>query len=326
MYQIENMTGKNVLITDGTGFIGSNLAEKCIELGANVEIFTKSAEKINNLRKIKNNVCLTQGDIWNYPEIESAILGKDVVFHLAAQTSHFVSMENPVLDVEINLVGTMNVLEACRRINKNCKIISVGTVSQSGIAKMLPISESTIDWPIELYSANKLICEKYMQIYHKAHGLKTCFLRLGTIYGDGQQLDNPRRGITNFFIGRISRNGPITIYGDGKFKRDYVYVGDVVDALILAAQNEKAIGESFLLGGEIMYFVDMVKNVIESANKILNKEAAVKFVDFPKDEKKIDVGDTEIDFNKITKFLGWIPKTKFKDGIEKTIKSYGGKP
>lgn len=323
-FELKKMNNQNVLITGGLGFIGSNLAIKCLELGANVFLFTDVLEQIENIKEIKDNpkLKIMQGSIALYDDIERAIKEKDIVFHLAAQTSHFVSMENPILDIDINLIGTMNVLEACRKTNPSAKIVSLGTVSQSGIAKILPIDETHTDWPIEIYSANKLICEKYFQIYHKAYGLHTAFLRLGTLFGERQRIDSAKRGITNFFIGKILRGEPITVYGDGKFIRDYIHVSNVIDALILSAQDEKAKGHSFLLGSDRMYFIDMVKGVAEAVEKLAGKKANIVFVPFPEGEKKIDVGNTTINYSKIKNLLGWEPKVNFKEGIERTVKHY----
>ncbi len=322
VFELKRMDGQKVLITGGLGFMGSNLAVRCVELGAEVTILDKSFERIENIRDIEHKVKLLKGEITRYEDVEMAVRGKDIIFHLAAQISHFVSMENPSMDVDVNLIGTMNVLEACRNVNKNVKLVSVGTVTQSGVAKMLPIDESFTDWPIEIYSLHKLVCEKYFKIYNKVHGLNTTFFRLGTLYGDRQKIDDHKRGITNFFIGRIFRGEPITIYGDGLWKRDYNYIGNVIDALILATQNENARGESFLLGGEIMYFVDMVKEVVNAVERVTGKRGEITFVEFPEGEKSVDVGDTEIDYNKVTKMIGWEPRLGFKEGIEKTVRYY----
>ncbi len=323
--QLKSMKGQRVLITGGLGFIGSNLAAKCLQLEASVTIFTHSLEKTKNINDFQDNVKIIQGDITSYSDIESSIKGMDIIFHLAAQTSHTVAMENPIQDIEINLFGTMNVLEACRKSNQKAKIISVGTITQLGIAKKLPIKGDELDFPIELYSANKLICEKYFQIYHKSYGMYTSFLRLGTIFGERQALNNPRRGITNIFIGQIMRNQPITVYGDGKFIRDYVHIDDVVSALILCSQNEKAKGQSFLIGANPMQFIEMVEQTVKAVEKITNKQAKITFVPFPENQKKLDAGDIKIDYSKIRNLLGWEPSLNFKQGIEQTISYYHDK-
>lgn len=318
-FELKKIPGKKVLITGGLGFIGSNLAIRCLELEADVYLFTNTTEKIDNIREIAGRIKIIKGDITSKESIIDAIKGKDIIFHLAAQTSHTISMENPILDIDINLIGTMNILESCREYNKDAKIISLGTVTQAGIVNG-QIKEGIKDSPIELYSANKLICEKYFQIYNKVYGLYTAFLRLNTIFGERQRLDNPKRGITNFFIGRILRREPITIYGDGKWIRDYNHVSNIVDALVLCSQNENAKGKSYVVGGEKMQFIEMVNNVVQGVEKVTGIKGEVTFVPFPEDEKKIDVGNIEVDYSRIKNELGWFPKISFSEGIEKTAR------
>ena len=159
------MLNKKVLITGGLGFIGSNLAKKCLELGADVEIFSSTLEKEININDFRSRLKVTLGDITNYGDVKKAVVEKDFIFHLAGQTSHLVAMENPYLDIDANLVGTINVLEACRKLNKGAKILGIGTISQVGLSEK-ESKEGLKDDPVEIYSANKLITEKYFQIYN----------------------------------------------------------------------------------------------------------------------------------------------------------------
>jgi UDP-glucose 4-epimerase len=317
------MENCKVLITGGLGFIGSNLAIQCLKLGADVTILTKSLQNIKNIDGYKDKLEIIIGDITDHNVIENVIKNKEIIFHLAAQTSHITSMEKPILDIDINLIGTINILESCKNNNKNAKIIMTGTVTQLGKAKKLPINENMKDIPLSIYETNKLICEKYLQIYHQAYGMHTTMIRLATIFGERQQLNNPRFGITNYFIGRILNGEDIKVYGDGKFIRDYNYVGNVIDALILSAQNENSKGEVFLLGSNRgIYFIDMVKEVIKAVEEITGKKGKFTLVDFPQEQSKIDVGDTLVDYSKIKEKIGWQPKVNFEEGIRKTISFY----
>ncbi|MFH1827836.1 MAG: GDP-mannose 4,6-dehydratase [Nanoarchaeota archaeon] len=317
------MDGEEVLITGGLGFVGSNLAIKCHSLGAKITILNNNLNNLKNVKEIKNKINIVQGDVTNYSDIENIIKDKSIIFHLAGQTSHITSMENPHLDINVNLKGTMNILENCKNNNSSAKIIFAGTVTQLGVAKSLPINENMKDNPLSIYETDKLICEKYLQIYHKAHNLYTTTIRFSTIFGERQQLNNPRFGITTYFIGRVLKGEEITVYGDGKFIRDYNYIQNVVDALILSAQNSNANGETFCLGtNRKIYFIDMVKEVIKTTEEIIGKKGSFKFVDFPKGHKKIDVGDTLVDYNKIKSKIGWEPKISFEEGIRKTVLFY----
>ena len=323
VFKINNMDGVKVLITGGLGFVGSNLAIRCLSLGADVTIFTNNFNTIYNIKEIKDQVSIIKGDVTKYDDIKVAVKDRDIIFHLAGQTSHITSMENPILDINVNLKGTMNVLENCRKYNDKAKIIFSGTVTELGRATKLPIREGMKDNPLSVYETDKLICEKYLNIYHKAYGLYTTTLRFATLFGERQQLNNPRFGITTYFIGRILKGDEITIYGDGKFIRDYVYISNVVDALILSAQNQNANGEVFLLGtGRKIYFVDMVKEVIKAIEEIMHIKGSYRFVEFPKTHKKIDVGDTLVDNSKLKYKLGWEPRVSFEEGIRRTVLFY----
>ncbi|MCK4669647.1 MAG: SDR family NAD(P)-dependent oxidoreductase [Nanoarchaeota archaeon] len=320
------MEGEKILITGGLGFVGSNLAVRCLELGADVTLFDRSKRNIHNIQGVEDKVTIVQGDVAEYSDIEKAVLDKDIVFHLAGQTSNITSMEDPIGDIESNLVGTVNVLEACRRYNPSAKIIFAGTVTQLGIAKKLPINENMKDDPLSIYEANKVICEKYLQIYHRVHGLYTVSLRFATLFGDRQRLDSPRFGITNYFIGRIMKDEKIKVYGGGRFIRDYNYIGNVVDALLLASQNDSANGEFFLVGSNRrIYFVDMVREVIKAMEEVMQKKGTFEIVEFPEGHKQIDVGDTLVDNSKICTVLGWEPRISFEEGLRKTIRFYGNR-
>lgn len=320
---LENLSGKKVLITGGLGFIGSNLAIKCVELGAEVTLLSRSDKNIKNIKSIQDKVKLIFADITDKSILDKAVLDKDIIFHLAGQTSGITSMEQPIMDIDINLIGTMNLLEACREYSPATKIVFTGTATQLGRPRSLPINEEMKDSPLNIYAANKLIAEKYLRIYHKAYGLDTTSIRLPTIYGERQQLTSPRFGITNFFIGRILRNEVINVYNGGKFIRDYLHISDVISALILSAQKKESTGETFLIGtNKKTFFIDMVKEVVNATEEVFGKKGTIQFVEFPKEHKKADSGDILVDYSKIKKLLGWEPKITLKEGIRKTVKFY----
>jgi len=324
-YKIKEMKEKRVLITGGLGFIGSNLAIKLIDLGADVTLLTKTTKKIRNIKEIKDKVQVDVLDINNKEKLRKAVKDKNTIFHFAGQTSHTYAIKNPVIDIDINCVSTLNLLEACRKYNDSAKVIFSGTVTQVGKVsrEQLPITEKLRDKPIDLYSANKLAAEKYFLVYNRVYGMRTTSIRLSTIYGERQEVTNPSRGITNLFIKKAMCGERITIYGDGSFIRDYNYVGNVVDAFLLASQIEKTNGYYFNLGSNRgTKFVDMVKTVIQTVKDATGKEGRFKFVSWPKEIKKVDQGDMVIDYTKLNRFTGWYPKVSFKEGIRKTVEFY----
>ncbi len=326
-FKIKGLEDKKVLITGGLGFIGSNLAHRCVKLGADVTLYGRSLKKARNIKGIRNKVKFVKGDIREEGKIEKVVPEKDVIFHLGAQTSNFVSMENPQLDLDINCNGTLNILEASRKYNDSTCIIFSGTVAEIGKIAKLPVNENLATNPLSIYDANKLACEKYLQIYHNVYGLKTVTLRLANIFGERQELINPHRGVLNNTIKKAIFGEPITVYDDGKFLRDYNYVQNVVDAFLLAFQSSsKARGKYYLIGtGRGISFKDMVVAVNETVKRIMNRSTTIKHVPFPEDKKKLDIGDVVVDFSRFNKDIGWYPKVSFEEGLERTVSFYAEK-
>lgn len=318
------MSKEKILITGGLGFIGSNLAKALVEKGAEVTLLSRSKRILINAKDYEDNANIVYGDISNIKDVSDLVCGKTKIFHLAAQTSGIASMENPYLDIRTNLIGTMNVLESCRKHNRKAKLVLTGTITEAGKVKNLPLTGEEKEFPISIYDTNKLICEKYAWIYQKSYGIKYTCLRFPTLYGERQQLNNPRFGITNYFIGRIIKKEPIIIYGDGEFIRDYVYIGDIIEALLLASEDSPKVNNKvFLLGSNRkMKFIDMAKEVIEAVEEIIGLKGEIEFRNFPKEHKKVDVGDSLVDYRNFNEATGWRPKLSFKEGIRRTIAFY----
>lgn len=324
-YKIKDMQNQRVLITGGLGFLGSNLAIKLTNLGTEITLFSRTAKNIRNIREIKNDVKLVFGDITDRKTLDRIVKEKDMIFHFAGQTSHISSMENPLNDIKMNCVGVMNILEACRKVNDGAKILFPGTTGQTGRVEKsnLPITENLRDAPITVYDADKLAAEKYLMIYNKVYGMRTVSLRLATIYGERQDVKSSRYGITNMFIKKAMCGETIMVYGDGSFIRDYNYVGNVVDAFILAAQTRQTSGNYFNLGSNRpTKFIDMVKTVIEKVKEVTGKQGKFEFVPWSEKARAIDVGDVVVDYKKLRDFTGWYPKISFEDGIRKTVEFY----
>lgn len=322
-YRIKRMDGQNVLITGGLGFIGSNLAHRLVDLGANTTIHTHTLDKLRNVREIKEKLHIVKGDVRDFNSVKECVKGQDYVFHLAAQTSNLVSMENPFLDVDVNCKGTLNVLEACRKFNKDAKVVFSGTTGQAGRVKTIPVDESLQDNPTSIYDANKLVAEKYCSIYYHSYGIPTTTLRFATLFGERQQVKTGRVGVVNFFIKKAMLGETITIFGKGDWLRDYVYIGNVVEALTISAQSSKTNGEFYVVGtGRGTKFVDMVKQLVKTVKEVTGKEAKYVFVPFPEDWKRVDVGDFIADYSKLSKATGWYPRISFEEGLRRTVLFY----
>jgi len=322
-FKINSLEGKQVLITGGLGFIGSNTAHRCIELGAETTLLSNSLSKTRNIKEILKKVKIVQADIRDEKKVVEAVKGKDLIFHFAGQISNLVSMKDPQLDVDINCIGTLNLLEAARRFADAVPIVMSGTTGQVGKPEKLPVNESLPDKPTSIYDANKLVCEKYLKIYFDAYGIPTTMLRLANVFGPRQQVLDPKSGVLNHMVKRAMVGEPITIYGEGNFLRDYNFVENVVDAFLLAAQSKAARGEHFVLGtGRGIAFKDMCNAVNETVKQFTGKSTEIKHVPFPDEVKKVDVGDFVADSSKFRKATGWFPKISFEEGLEKTVLFY----
>jgi UDP-glucose 4-epimerase len=321
-YIIKRMDDQNVLITGGLGFIGSNIAHRALEVGANVTIYDAMLPEYGgnsaNIEEIKDRLLNVRGDIRDFDSLKEHVKDQDYIFHCAAQVSHLNSMRDPHLDIDINCRGTINLLEAARRFNDEAKIVYVGTRSQVGKMDYSPVDESHSEFPTDIYSANKSVAEKYTLIYYKTYGLQTTSLRLTNTYGPRAQIKQKGYGIINYLIRMAILNEVITVYEPGTQTRDCIYVDDVVDSLLLAAQNENSKGETFFVAsGKNFKFIDIVKLIIKTAGS-----GEWKFVPWSSERKSIEVGDVDLSISKIEKVLGWRPKTILEEGLCKTVKFY----
>jgi len=321
-YKIKDMPSENVLITGGAGFIGSNLAHALVNLKADVTVLDallpNYGGSLLNLKGIQDKIEFVKGDFRDLKLMKKLVKDKSLIFNCAAQVSHTISIKDPFLDIDLNCKGNMAVLEAVRQENDNAKIIYAGTRGEIGKLKYSPIDEKHPTNPVDMNGINKLAAEKYHLLYNDLYDIKTSSLRINNTYGIRHQMKSGDYGIVNWFIRRAMLNEPIKIFGKGEQTRDYNYVGDVIDAMLLAAQNKKADGEVFMLGsGKETKFIDMVKLIINTVGS-----GSYEQVPWPKERKAIEIGNFVVSYKKINELLGWYPKTSIEEGIKKTVEWY----
>lgn len=313
---------KKVLITGGLGFIGSNLAHQLIKLEANVLIIDSLSVlyggNIFNINGVRKYLNLKISDIRDSSIMDELVKGQDYIFNLAGQVSHIDSMQDPFADLNANCRIHLTILESCRKNNPNVKIIFTGTRGQYGKPQYLPVDEGHPIQPIDVNGIHKATAEAYHRLYHEAYGIKTTILRLTNTYGPRGQMRHSRQGFLNWFIGRAIDNKKVKIYGNGQQIRDFNYVDDVVRALLLAATDARATGEIFNLGGL------EPKSLIDVANLIVNltKSGSIETIPYPKEIKKLEIGDYYANFSKIKTLLGWNPSVSLQDGLLKTVQYY----
>ncbi|MDP3789942.1 MAG: GDP-mannose 4,6-dehydratase [Candidatus Omnitrophota bacterium] len=320
--KLPSMGGKKVLITGGLGFIGSNLAHKCMELGAGVTVFDcmdpHSGGNLYNIKGIRDSIELVLSDVLNFDEVSRYIVDKDILFNCAASTSHPFSMKEPWIDLDVNCRGIINLLEASRRFNKKIKFVHVGTSTQLGKLHFRPADERHPEFPTDIYSANKSVSEKYVLIYGMAYNMPVAVIRLPNVFGPRASIHSSDFTFVNYFIGQALQDKDVTIYGDGTQLRNVIYVDDCVNALILSALSDKANGEVFFATGDKHYSVaEIAKTITECIGS-----GRAKFVPWPKDRKVTEVGDAVITNKKISEKLGWQPRTDFISGLVKTRQYY----
>jgi UDP-glucose 4-epimerase len=317
-----NFFGKNALITGGLGLTGSNLARRLVEYGANVSLYNSTLTNEKNVADIRDKVDIIVGDISDYEKVESAILDRDIVFHLAGQSSVSDSMAFPYLDLNVNCKGTLNVLESCKEYNGLAKIVFAGTVREVG-PMIGHVKEDQRENPVSIFDLHKLTCEKYMEIYHKIYGMATTTLRFSNIYGEGQFYTDPDRNVINHYVKKALSDRVLNVYGDGGPLRDYNHVSNIVDACLNAASSDYTNGKYYVLGsGESKTF----KNFIDILQKILKEEHSIEIeinkVDMPNVIAKTVQGNVIVDSSRFEEDTGWRPKINFEEGLRRVLDFY----
>lgn len=313
------LNGQRVVVTGGLGFIGSNLVHTLIDLEADIVIIdsldSRSGGDISNIQGIEEKVNLVSADICEFESVASVVQDASYVFHCAAHTSHPYSMRDPQLDVSVNCIGTLNILEAVRRLRPSARMVYVGTSTQIGPMTTNPITETHSVAPVDIYSANKAAAEYYCRIYANAHNIDVNVVRLPNVYGPRANIKSPDFGFINYFVGLALCDKSLTIYGDGAQLRSVIYVQDAIDALVLAASSEFT-GQVWFAANEKSISVNEIASGIVAAcgsGEITN-------VEWPDDRKRIDVGDIVIDCSKIEGDLGWKAAVRLEDGLRDTVK------
>ena len=314
--------GARILITGGLGFIGSNLAARLTREGARVTLCDAMIEgyggNLANVAEIRDRVAINYADVRDETVMGQLVEGQDFVFHLAAQVSHVMSLSNPYPDIDINIKGTAAVLEACRKRNPNVLVVRSGTRGQYGPAVRLPVSEDAPSDPRGIYEISQLSAEMICRTYTRIHGIRTVPLRLTNVYGPRAQMKHSQFGVVNWFV-RLALDGrPIPIFGSGTIVRDFLYVDDCVEALLLAAREPRCVGQVLNVGH------DRPSTFLEVATLLteLVPGARIEFTEFSPERKAQEPGDFVSDITRIRGLLGWEPRVSLREGLSRTVAFY----
>lgn len=318
----ESFSGKSVLITGGMGFIGSSLANRLVELGAEVTIMDAMIPDYGgnefNVYPVKDRVRINYCDIRDENAVIYLVRDQDFVFHLAGQVCHVMSLSNPFPDIEINITGTAILMEALRKHNKNAVVVYTGTRGQYGETVSLPVNEEAPTNPKGIYEISNLSAEKIIKVYNDVHGIRSVLLRLSNIYGPRSQMKHSRFGVCNWFCRVALDNDTIKVFGDGSILRDFLYVDDCVEAILMSALTPEAYGEIFNVGSPIpVSFLELVKTIVKVAG-----EGKWEYAEFSPERKAQEPGSFYSDVSKIERIVGWKPSTTLEDGLAKTVDYY----
>jgi UDP-glucose 4-epimerase len=314
-------SGKHILITGGLGFIGSNLASRLVQLGAEVtlvdSLIPEYGGNLFNVEGIRNKVRVNISDVRDEQSMKYLVQGQDFLFNLAGQTSHLDSMQDPFTDLEINCRAQLSILETCRKHNPDIKSVFASTRQIYGKPEYLPVDEKHLLRPVDVNGINKMAGEWYHILYNNVYNLRSCSLRLTNTYGPRMRVKDARQTFLGVWI-RLLLEGKDFEVWEGEQLRDFTYVDDAVDALLLGAARDEANGQVFNVGG------DGTISLKALAALLVEENGGGRFTvrSFPADRKKIDIGDYYADDRRLRRMLGWSPRTPLREGLGKTLAYY----
>ena len=305
-----------LLITGGLGFVGSHLVDSLVKKNHKIMILTKTLSKKKNIKKSAKKIQIEKIDLTNFQQLGKIIekFKPDVIIHLAGNASHSKSFENPLKDIDSNAKTTLFMLEKIRKLNTQCKFILGSTFIVIGKPKKLPVNENTPCNPTTIYGTNRLSSEYFCKIYHEVYGLHTNIFRITNSYGPREQII-PKKNAVNFLIYKSFKKEEISIYNQGKFFRDFIYIDDVISGINIILKKGKS--------GELYWISSGKRTWFYEFGDILEKTTGckVKYSETPVYTKKVDVGNFVVSNSKLRK-LGWSPKISVDVGVKKTLKFF----
>ncbi len=270
-----------------------------------------------NISGIEDRVQVNVSDVRDAHSMKYLVQGKDYLFNLAGQTSHIDSMQDPYTDLEINCRAQLSILETCRQYNPDIKIIFASTRQIYGKPDYLPVDEKHLLRPTDVNGINKMAGEWYHILYNNVYGIRACALRLTNTYGPRMRVKDARQTFLGIWIKLLIEGKPFEIWG-GEQLRDFTYVDDAVEALLLEATKDEANGRVYNLGGcEVITLLELAKLLVK-----VNGSGDFQVRDFPDDRKRIDIGDYYADDNRIRSELGWAPQVNLEEGLTRSLDYY----
>jgi UDP-glucose 4-epimerase len=314
--------GRRVMVTGVLGFIGSNIARRLVDLGADVllvdSLIPDHGGNLFNIRGIEDRLRVNVADVRQQSTMNFLVRDREVIFNLAGQVSHIDSMRDPFTDLEINCRSQLTLLEACRRNNPRAKVVYAGTRQVYGKPDYLPVDERHLVRPTDVNGINKVAGEYYHLVYNNVFGVRACSLRLTNVYGPRQLVKHNRQGFIGWFIRLAVEDQEIQVFGDGSQVRDFVYVDDAADAFLRAGASDRCNGQVLNVGGdEPISHRDLVCLLLEVTGK-----GRMRNVKWPADKKRIDIGSFYSDSSAFRRLTGWTPLVPLREGLARTVQYY----
>ena len=308
--------GRRVLITGGLGFIGSNLARRLVDLGADVllvdSLIPDYGGNLFNIAGIEDRLRVNIADVRQSTTMNYLVRDREVIFNLAGQVSHIDSMRDPHTDLEINCRSQLTILEACRQHNPATKVVFAGTRQIYGRPDRLPVDETHLVRPTDINGINKAAGENYHLVYNNVFGVRACSLRLTNVYGPRQLIRHNRQGFIGWFIRLALEGSEIQIYGDGSQIRDFVYVDDVSDAFLRAGASDACNGD---VVQRRRHRADRASRSGDDAARGGRPRIGRASSPWPDEKRRIDIGSFYSDSSKFTRATGWTPAVDLREGL-----------
>lgn len=305
------------LILGGLGFIGRNLYEELTVLNHFVKIVATHIDEHDAFVTAKVREDIIVGSILDKPFIDKTIQGFDVIFSFAGISGAADSVKDPYYDLNTNLRGHLNILEACRQHNQKALLIFPSSRLVYGKPEYLPVDEKHPLHPESVYAIHKLTVEQYYLLYYRIHKLKTIVFRISNPYGPHQVIGK-HHGVLNLMIHNALKNKQIDVYGDGNQKRDFLHIQDLSQLFIKSMACPTLLGGIFNVGyGSGISILDAAKLIAKFA-----PDAKVQLRPWPELDKKIETGNYISNVSAIQNHTGWNPKVSFELGIQSTVEYY----
>jgi UDP-glucose 4-epimerase len=309
---------RQALVIGGLGFIGGRLSAALADAGAKVTIITPSRQKHHDaaIDLEARGIRILEGDVRDRSQMEAAVRGQDVIFNLAGQSGAVRSMEEPCADLDVNARGMLTLVEAVRRENRKARVVFTGSRLQYGRVGSAPVAETHESDPLCVHAVHKLVAEQYLRLYERLYGISYAVARVTNPYGPGQPRSRTAYGVVNRLIYLALAGEALPIYGDGKQRRDYIYIDDAVRALLsLGASTTSNV---YNVGtGEGTSIADMANAIVAAAGG-----GRLEFVAWPALAEQIETGDFVADISRIQADLGWRPAVSLAEGLRRTVKFY----